>query len=94
MIDIVFEGINFCKVIYIISDKYEDIMKEINIGIKRGATALYARGSYSQKNKMVIMCVSSRRDIEKIKNISKKIDSRSFIIVTDAREVYGLGFKS
>ena len=40
---------------------------------------------------MVIMCVSSRRDIERIKNISKKLDSKSFIIVTDAREVYGLG---
>ena len=32
-------------------------------------------------------------DIEKIKMISKKIDPESFIIVTDAREVYGLGFK-
>ena len=43
---------------------------------------------------MVIMCVSKRRDIERIKSISKKIDDKSFIIVTDAREVYGLGFKS
>ena len=32
-------------------------------------------------------------DIEKIKMISKRIDPESFIIVTDAREVYGLGFK-
>ena len=80
MIDVVFEGINFCKI--------------INLEIKRGATALYAKGSYSQKNKMVIMCVSKRRDIERIKSISKKIDDKSFIIVTDAREVYGLGFKS
>lgn len=45
------------------------------------------------KNKMVIMCVSKRNDLEKIKSISKKIDLNSFIIVTDAREVYGLGFK-
>ena len=48
---------------------------------------------YTQKNKMVVMCVSKRNDVEKIKSISKKIDSNSFIIVTDAREVYGLGFK-
>ncbi len=94
MIDVVFEGINFCKMIYIISDKYEEIMEIINSEIKRGATALYAKGSYSQKNKMVIMCVSKRRDIERIKSISRKIDDKSFIIVTDAREVYGLGFKS
>ena len=93
MIDIVFEGINFCKIIYIISDKYDELIKIINIELKRGATGLYAQGSYTQKNKMLIMCVSKRNDIEKIKSISKKIDSNSFIIVSDAREVYGLGFK-
>jgi len=93
MIDVVFEGINFCKIIYIISDSYDDIMKVINLEMRRGATGLYGKGSFSQKDKMIIMCVSKRRDIEKIKTISKKIDSKSFIIVTDAREVYGLGFK-
>lgn len=93
MIDIVFEGINFCKVIYIISDKYNDIMNIINIEMKRGATGLYGKGSFTQKNKTIIMCVSKRRDIEKIKDISRKIDQDAFIIITDAREVYGLGFK-
>lgn len=93
MIDIVFEGINFCKVIYIVSDKYEELIEIINLQIKRGATGLYAKGSYTHKNKMMIMCVAKRNDIEKIKSISKKIDPNSFIIVTDAREVYGLGFK-
>lgn len=94
MIDIVFEGINFSKIIYIISDKHEEIMEIINKEIKRGATALYGRGSFTGKNKMIIMCVSKRRDIDKIKTISKKIDKNSFIIITDAREVYGLGFKN
>lgn len=93
MIDIVFEGINFCKVIYIVSDKYDELVEIINIQIKRGATGLYGKGSYTHKNKMIIMCVSKRNDIEKIKTISKKIDPECFIIVTDAREVYGLGFK-
>ena len=93
MIDIVFEGVNFCKIIYIVSDKYEELTEIINMQMKRGATGLYAKGSYTQKNKMVIMCVSKRNDIEKIKAISKRVDPNSFIIVTDAREVYGLGFK-
>ncbi len=93
MIDIVFEGINFCKIIYIISDKYDEIMKIINLQIKRGATGLYGKGSFTKENKMVIMCVSKRRDIERIKSISKAVDSKAFIIITDAREVYGLGFK-
>ena len=39
------------------------------------------------------MCIVKRSDVIKIKNLSKKIDKNSFIVVTDAREVYGLGFK-
>ncbi len=49
MIDVVFEGINFCKVIYIISDKFEEISDTINLEVKRGATNLYAKGSYSRR---------------------------------------------
>lgn len=94
MIDIVFEGINFSKIIYIISEKHEEILEIINKEIKKGATALYGRGSFTGKNRMVIMCVSKRRDIDRIKTISKRIDKNSFIIITDAREVYGLGFKN
>ena len=51
------------------------------------------RGVIHGKNKMVIMCVAKRNDVEKIKTISKNIDPNSFIIVTDARDVYGIGFK-
>lgn len=94
MLDIVFEGINFSKIIYIISDKSEEIIESINLEINKGATTLYGQGGFSKENKMIIMCVTKRRGVEKIKKASKKIDPKSFIIITDAREVYGLGFKS
>ena len=94
MIDLIFEGINFCKVIYIISDKSEKILEAINIQANRGATGLYGKGAYTNKEKIVIMCVTKRRDIVDIRNIAKEIDKQAFIIITDAREVYGLGFKS
>lgn len=93
MIDIVFEGINFCKIVYIISDKYNKITEELNYSLKKGATEIYGRGSYSSNDKMIIICVTKRKDINQIKATSKKIDPNSFIIITDAREVYGLGFK-
>jgi len=94
MLDIVFEGINFCKLIYIISDKSEEIMELINLEANKGATGLYGKGSFSRKNKIIILCVTKRNGVEKIKKVSKKIDPKSFIIITDAREVYGLGFKA
>lgn len=93
MIDIVFEGINFCKIVYIISDKYEEIGNMINSEAHRGATYLYGKGSFKQNDKMIIMCVTKIKEVENLKRISQKIDSNAFIVITDAREVYGLGFK-
>ena len=94
MIDIIFEVINFCKMIYIISDKHEEILKSINQKANRGATGFYGKGGFTNKEKTIIMCVTRRRDIMGIKNIANEIDKQAFIIITDAREVYGLGFKS
>lgn len=93
MIDIVFEGLNFCKVIYIISDEYRKIGEAIIKETNKGATSIYSKGLYLNKDKEIIMCIVKRNDVVKIKNLSKKLDRNSFIIVTDAREVYGLGFK-
>ena len=49
MIDILFEGINFSKMIYIISDKFEEISKIINTEFKRGVTGFYSKGMYTRK---------------------------------------------
>ena len=94
MLDLIFEGINFSKMIYIISEKQEEIAEIVNQEMKRGATGLYGKGMYTNEEKMVIMCVAKRKDIIKIKEISRQIDPKAFIIITDAREVYGLGFKN
>lgn len=92
-IDFIFEGVNFCKVVYVISDKYKEIGEDIINKLNKGATGLYSKGLYLNNDKEIIMCIVKRNDVIKIKNLSKKIDRNAFIIVTDAREVYGLGFK-
>ena len=94
MIDSVFEGINFSKIIYIITDEHEKMAKSINCELDKGATSIYAKGTYSGKNKMILMCTCSIRDVENIKKIVRKIDKNSFMIIANAREVYGLGFKT
>ena len=93
IIDIVFEGIYFTKLILIISDKNEIISKEIEEKVQRGITGLYGKGMYTGKEKLVLMCAASRGDISTIKLIARKIDPKSFMIITNSREVVGLGFK-
>lgn len=94
MLDLFFEGINFSKMIYIISEKYDEIAEIINKEVDRGATGIYGKGMYTNQEKMIIMCVANRKHIIRIKEMAKKIDNRAFVIITDAREVYGLGFKN
>lgn len=93
MIDLVFEGINFSKMLYIVSDKYEEIAEKVNLELESGATGLYGKGMYTMKERTVLMCVTKRRDVMTIKNLAMEIDPHAFIIITDAREVFGLGFK-
>lgn len=93
LIDIIFEGVYYTKLLFIISDKNEEISEAIEENIKRGVTGLYGKGMYKKKDKLVLICAASRGDISKIKNVAKTIDDRCFIIVANAREVLGKGFK-
>lgn len=94
MIDIIFEGIYFTKLLIIISNKNEEIAKEIGNKIQRGTTGLYGKGMYTQKDKLILICAASRGDIARIKDIARQIDKNSFIIIANAREVVGNGFKT
>lgn len=93
IIDIIFEGVYFTKLLIIISDKNEEIAKEIGKNIKRGTTGLYRKGMYTNEEKLVLMCAAARGDVSKVKDTARKIDPKSFIIITNSREVVGLGFK-
>lgn len=93
MIDIIFEGTNFTKMIFIVSNKYKEISKEIGENIERGSTGIYARGMYHEEDRMLLWCVASRREIAQIREIATKIDQKAFIVISNAREVYGKGFK-
>ena len=93
MIDIVFEGIYFTKTLFIVSDKYEEIAEEIGKNLERGSTGLYAKGMYTNEDKMMLWCVASRGEVVKIQQIVQNIDKRAFIVISNAREAWGKGFK-
>ena len=93
MIDIIFEGTNFTKMLFIISPKYVEIAKKISDDIKRGSTGFYSKGMYKDEEKMTLLCVGSRTEAYQMQSIAKEIDNGAFIIIINAREVLGKGFK-
>ena len=93
LVDIIFEGIYFTKLLFIISDKNQEISDAIAAEVGRGVTGLYGKGMYKNNDKLILICAASRRDVYKIKDLARNIDKRSFIVVANAREVVGKGFK-
>ena len=66
MLDIFFEGIDFAKMLYIISPNYEKIAKQIGIKVKRGSTIFYGKGMYKDEQRNTLICVASRGEIREI----------------------------
>ena len=93
VLDVVLEGFIFSKSVFIISSEPDLIASKILNGLKRGVTSLKGRGMYTKKDKNVLFCVLNAREIFKLKAMIKEIDENAFIIVNDAHEVLGNGFR-
>jgi uncharacterized membrane-anchored protein YitT (DUF2179 family) len=92
LIDVVMYGFNYGKLVYIISDSCDEIGREINVKLKRGATVLKGEGTYSGADKEILMVAIKRGQILELKNIVRGADANAFVIVTETKEVLGLGF--
>ncbi len=94
IVDIILEGMNFAKVVYIISDHAEEIADKIMQELDRGITALNGTGMYTKSEKKVLFCVLQRGQLPELKILVKKVDPFAFVILGDVTEVLGEGFKS
>lgn len=92
VMDSILEGFKFAKLAYVISDKYEEIAEEILTDMDRGVTGISTMGMYLKKDRKMLFCVVSQKEIIQIKDIVAKKDPKAFVIVSDVREVMGEGF--
>ena len=93
VMDGVLYGMDTAKVAYIISDKNQEISEAIVKDLDRGVTILHGKGAYTGAEKDVLMCAFKQREIATIKAAVKGIDPAAFLIVCDAHEVLGEGFR-
>ena len=93
VVDKVLYGMDTAKVAYIISAKPDAIISAIVNDLDRGVTILNGRGGYSGENKDILMCAFKQRQIVSLKKAVKGIDPAAFLIVCDAHEVLGDGFR-
>lgn len=90
--DYIMEGPNKEKLIYIISDKYEEISEYILNDISRGASYIKLVGVYTKQDRNMIMCVVNAKEMVKIKEKTYQIDENAICFIGDIREAFGEGF--
>lgn len=94
IMDKVLYGTDAAKLVYIISDKNQEITRAILDKLDIGVTFIDGKGAYSNMRKDIILCAMKKRRLPQVRELIKETDSNAFLIITSATEVVGLGFKS
>ncbi len=93
VIDALAEGVDYAKVIYVVTDRGAEVSKALNTYTDRGTTVLPAQGGYTGGEKQLIITVTRRNVLAQTLKLIKMTDPASFTFVMDSTEVHGEGFK-
>lgn len=93
VMDKVLYGLDNTGVAYIISEHHRDITAAILSDLDRGVTVLKGQGGWSGEDKQVLMVAFRQRQIVRLKRLVKEIDPAAFLVVCEAHEVLGDGFR-
>lgn len=93
VIDYILDGASYDKLLFIVSDRREQIREYILERMGRGGTYLKASGMYTAQDKEVIFVVVSRGEVSMVRSMVHEIDPTAFVVIVDADETYGDGFK-
>jgi uncharacterized membrane-anchored protein YitT (DUF2179 family) len=92
-IDLVQIGLGRSKMAMIITNNEAEVRNAIIHEIDRGVTRLSGFGGYTDDTRPILMCVIDQSEFTKLKQLVQNVDPRAFVIVMDASEVLGEGFK-
>lgn len=93
VMDGVLYGLDQSKVAYIVTARPQEVAAEIDRQMDRGATFLHGEGSFSREEKLVLMCAFKQKQIVPLKALVHELDPEAFLIVCNAHEVLGQGFR-
>ena len=93
VVDKVMYGLDAGKVTLIVTDHGQEIANKIHDFTERGATLLRGAGSFSKNDKQIVMCACSYKQMHVVQQAVKDVDENAFMVIMEANEVRGEGFK-
>ena len=94
VMDLILYGADRGKIIYVITDNAKELSDSIMSLINRGVTLLDVTGAYTGKKRQMLMCTVRRHEVAAVCRLATSCDKNAFIIVGEAGEVLGEGFKT
>ena len=82
------------KSVYILSSLADEISEVVLREFSRGVTGIYSRGGYTERDRMMLLCVVSPKELPHLIRRVRAMDRSAFVIISDVREVVGEGFRS
>ncbi len=87
------EGSNVVRTAVIITNNPAPVIKEVLETMERGMTLLSGTGAYTGQERSILYCVITRAEVAQLKALVHQADPRAFIVIGQAHEVLGEGFK-
>ncbi|MCI7740894.1 MAG: YitT family protein [Clostridiales bacterium] len=93
IVDAMAQGVDYAKVIYVVTARGDKVTEVLNTYTDRGCTIIPAFGGYTKDNKQVVITVTRRNVLSQTLRLIKQTDPAAFTFVMDSTEVHGEGFK-
>ena len=92
VIDAVVYRFDYSKVALIITKEHEEIARQIDLRLDRGATYLNGEGSFNRQDMKIVLSVVKKQQVAELKRLVMEIDPAAFVVVQEAHQVLGEGF--
>lgn len=92
IIDKVMYGMGAGKLVQIITNDGSAVANAISESTERGSTLIRAVGSYTGKDRDVLLCACSKSEAYKVRAAAHRVDPKCFVMITETSEVFGEGF--
>lgn len=93
VIDRMIAGSDIRKMVLIVTGRQEQVTQTILTDLDRGVTVLHGEGGYTKNSVSVLLCVVENRQVFKLRQLVYNVDERAFVIIANAVETFGKGFK-
>lgn len=80
------------QTLFIVTEKEEEVKLAIFKELDRGTTVIDAKGGYSGKDKKLVICVTSKRELNLVRTVVDKADPDAFTFIAQTKEAVGRGF--